>query len=163
MDVNTDTGVIRSFKPEDFERITEIYDISHNAEYAGEVFKFHPKKLLDSPVLLDLFHDSDIFVFDDGQIKGFIGHQKEKIIWLYVDPAFQGQKIGSRLIEFVMERLNNIATIVVVKSNLPALTLYQRIGFEVVGEFDFDYQNRPVTALNLVSGHALKLIDKMNS
>lgn len=158
-----DAEVIRPFVPVDFERVTEIYNLSHAAEYAGEVVKFPPEYLLDSPVLLDLFHASDILVFDDGEIKGFVGHQNEKIIWLYVDPEYQGQRIGLRLIEFVMELRKNIATLIVVKSNLPALNLYQHLGFKVVGEFEFDYQNQPVKALNLVSGHALKLIDELNS
>lgn len=159
----THAELIRPLKSGDFERVTEVYNLSHAAEYAGETVKFHPKFLLDSPVLLDLFHASDIFVFDDGGIKGFVGCQNEKIIWLYVDPAYQGQKIGIKLIEFVMKRLNNIASIIVVKSNLPALNLYQQLGFEVVGEFTFDYQNLPVKALNLVSGHALKLINELNN
>lgn len=155
--------LIRPFKSGDFERVTEVYNLSHAAEYAGEAVTFSPKCLLDSPVLLDLFRASDIFVFDDGGIKGFVGYQNEKIIWLYVDPAYQGQKIGMRLIEFVMQQLNNVASIIVVKSNLPALNLYRQLGFEVVGEFVFDYQNLPVKALNLVSGHALKLIEGLNN
>lgn len=159
----TNTGVIRPFVSVDFERVTEIYDLSHAAEYAGEVVKFPPEYLLDSPVLLDLFHASDVFVFDDGEIKGFVGYQDEKIIWLYVDPDYQGQRIGLRLIDFVMGLRKNIATLTVVKSNLPALGLYQNLGFKVVGEFEFDYQNQPVKALNLISEHALKLIDKLNN
>lgn len=161
--MTTHAELIRPLKSGDFERVTEIYDLSHAAEYAGETVTFSPKYLLDSPVLLDLFHASDIFVFDDGGIKGFVGYQSEKIIWLYVDPAFRGQKIGMRLIEFVMKKLNNVASIIVVKSNLPALNLYQQLGFKVVGEFVFDYQNLPVKALNLVSGHALKLIDELKN
>lgn len=156
------TDIIRPFRVEDFERVADIYNLSHTAEYSGEASEFPPEHLVDSYVLMDLFHASDIFVFDDGNLKGFIGHQKEKIIWLYIDPAHQGQKIGMRLVEFIMSRLNNIAVIVVVKSNQPALNLYQHLGFEVVGEFEFDYQGiAPVKALNLISGHALKLMKQV--
>lgn len=158
-----DAEVIRPFEPVDFERVAEIYNLSHTAEYAGEVVEFPPEYLLDSPVLLELFHASDIFVFDDGEIKGFVGHQNEKIIWLYVDPEYQGQHIGLRLFEFVMALRKNIITLIVVKSNLPAISLYEYLGFKVVGEFEFDYQNRPVKALNMISGHALKLIDELNA
>lgn len=156
-------GVIRPFRPEDFERVADIYNMSHTAEYAGEVIDFSPEYLLDSPVVLDLFRTSEIYVFDDGAVRGFVGHKKERIIWLYIDPKYQGQKIGIRLIEFVMDKLNNIAVIVVVKSNQPALNLYRNLGFSVVNEFEFNYQDQPVKALNLISKHGLKLIEELES
>lgn len=153
---------IRPFQTEDFARVAEIYNLSHTAEYAGETIDFPPEHLVDSHTLMDLFHASDIFVFDDGEIKGFVGHQNERIVWLYINPAHQGLKIGRRLVQFVMARLNYMVSIVVVKSNQPALNLYQDLGFKVVDEFEFDYQGiAPVKALNLISEQGLKLIEQV--
>lgn len=153
MKVLTDAEIIRPLQSGDFDRIAEIYDLSHAQEYSGEVYQFPPQPLVDNSALLDLFHASEIFVFEDeGEIKGFVGHQGSHIAWLYVDPEFQGCGVGKQLIEFLLNRLNGIAVISVVKTNHAALHLYQQRGFRINGEYDFDYQGQPVTALVLVRG-----------
>ncbi len=145
MAVCTQGEMIRPLHAEDFTQVAEIYDLSHPAEYAGEAYNFPPQCLAETPALLELFHASEIFVFeDDGKIKGFIGHQGPNIIWLYVHPDYQGGGIGHCLIEFLLKRQNGIALLSVVKTNQVALRLYQEHGFRVNGEYDFDYQGQSV-------------------
>ena len=150
--MNACPELIRPLQTEDFARIAEIYDLSHTAEYSGETYTFPPQRLADTPALLELFHASEIYVFDDGEIKGFVGHQGPHIIWLYVHPCHQGNGIGQRLIEFLLKQQRGIAVLSVVKTNQAALHLYQKRGFRVNGEYEFDYQGRSVTALILNSG-----------
>lgn len=147
------TEVIRPLDPADFQRVAEIYDLSHPAEYSGESYHFPPQCLAETPALMELFDASEVFVYEDGGgIKGFVGHQGPNIIWLYVHPDEQGGGIGNRLIEFLLERQNGIALLSVVKTNRAALHLYQQRGFRPNGEYDFDYQGRSVTAQILVAG-----------
>jgi ribosomal protein S18 acetylase RimI-like enzyme len=150
--MSNNNDAIRVLEADDFERVAEIYNLTHMAEYAGESHPFPPQHLADSPSLLELFHKSEVFVFDDEQIKGFIGHQGPNIIWLYVHPEHQGAGIGGLLIDFLLRQLNGIAVISVVKTNHSALRLYQQRGFRVNGEYAFDYQGQSVEALMLVAG-----------
>nr|CAA6827511.1 MAG: GNAT family N-acetyltransferase [uncultured Thiotrichaceae bacterium] len=155
-----DSEFIRAFKSDDLERIAEIYDLSHPMAFMGELTEFSHKCLMDNPTSLGTFYDSDVFVFDEAGIKGFVVYKGGIIIWLYIDPEYQRQKIGRRLIEFVMRRLSMIVGILVLKSNQPALSLYSDLGFKVLDEFEFDYQGELLTALSLVSETALQFINK---
>lgn len=53
-------------------------------------------------------------------------------------PKFQNQDVGSKIIEGVI-RKNKPVTLQVLKSN-PAVELYKRLGFEIMGETDLKYK-----------------------
>lgn len=64
------------------------------------------------------------------------------LIQIQIDPQFQNLKIGSFLINQLIEKANKTHAIVglsVIKSN-PALALYTRLGFEKVAENEFEYE-----------------------
>ena len=48
----------------------------------------------------------NIYVFDNGLIKGFIQMNGTEICKLYVDTFFQSQGIGNELIEFAIKELH---------------------------------------------------------
>ena len=155
--MNSVSSVVRVMQQGDVERIQEIYLLAHVDEYAGEVTDFPPQGVSDNPALLELFHLSDIFVHDDGEaIKGFVGSRNNRVIWLYVDPEFRGQKIGQQLIDFMLSQLTGTVGISVIKSNRIALGLYQRRGFKVIGDFVFDYQGVPVDVYSMQRVSALQ-------
>ena len=140
---------IRPVQPEDFEQICDVYQLAHIDEYAGEDTDFSPEGITDSPALLELFHASRIFVFDDGEIKGFVGNREDRIIWLYVHPDHRGQRIGQKLIDFMLSDLDGEVTISVIKSNKLALDFYVRRQFRVIGDFVFNYQGVPVEVYSM--------------
>lgn len=142
--MSNDSYPIRDLLPEDLKSVYDIYLAAHLDEYMGEEADFHQKGIPDSPALIELFDQCQIIVYDDGKAKGFAGYQGEKIIWLYVHPEHRGQKVGKKLIEFMLARLMGEVTISVVKSNKPALRLYLQKGFKVFGDFSFAYQGVPV-------------------
>lgn len=143
---------IRPMHSSDLECIYSIYDSAHLDEYSGEPVVFAKAPLQADDSLVQLLKDCEIFVFADGVVKGFVGARAERIIWLYVAPEHRGQGIGSQLIEFMLEHLvsERFIAISVVKSNQVALGLYQRKGFQIIGEFSFDYQGVAVQALGLM-------------
>ena len=148
--VNEDTKFIRAMRPEDREQLFEIYLLAHIDEYAGENTRFPPQGVMDNPDLLRMFNLSRIVVYDDGELRGFVGSFHDRIVWLYVHPESRGQKIGQKLIDFMLSELKGSCVgISVIKSNKIALDLYVRRGFRVIKDFIFNYQGVPVEVYGL--------------
>ena len=73
---------------------------------------------------------SNIWVYDDGIVKGLIHIEGKEIIELYVDYFFQGQGIGGKLIEFA--KMNYSASFLwAIKKNVDAIRFYQDHGFHL--------------------------------
>lgn len=73
---------------------------------------------------------SNIWVYDDGIVKGLIHIEGKEIIELYVDYFFQGQGIGGKLIEFA--KMNDSASFLwAIKKNVDAIRFYQNHGFHL--------------------------------
>lgn len=145
-----ETEFIRAMRPEDREQLFEIYLLAHIDEYAGEKIKFPPQSVLDNPDLLRMFNLSRIVVYDDGELRGFVGSLNDRIVWLYVHPQSRNRKIGQKLIDFMLSELKgDCIGISVIKSNKIALDLYVRRGFRVIKDFAFNYQGVPVEVYGL--------------
>ena len=79
--------------------------------------------------------NTESFVFEDKrQIKGFISIIDDKYIGaLFVDPLFQKQKIGSKLVNYVKKIYSELSLKVFTK-NIKALHFYQKNGFKIIAE-----------------------------
>lgn len=92
------------------------------------------------------FNDAKIIESNGKRVGLFkASYIKEKSHWylvqIQVHPDFQGLKIGSQLIHQLLDKASNQGASVglgVLKSN-PAKKLYIRLGFEQVGETEFEY------------------------
>ena len=75
----------------------EIFPIFKNEEfYFGELNVFDvAREYIDNEEILQ-----NTYVYDDGAIKGGIRLNQDEIVKLYVEPHFQGEKIGSKLLSF---------------------------------------------------------------
>ena len=99
---------IRQAKPSDASRIAEMivtnyrnnfFPIFKNEEfYFGELNVVAvAKEYIDNKKILQ-----DTYVYDDGAVKGVIRLNQDEIVKLYVEPQFQGEKIGSKLLSFAI-------------------------------------------------------------
>ena len=79
----------------------------------------------------------NIYVLDDGLIKGFIQMNETEICKLYVDTAFQSEGIGNELIEFAMKELH-ANYLWALEKNVRAISFYQRHGFHLTGQKKFE-------------------------
>ena len=87
----------------------------------------------------------------DGQVAGYIFYHfvidEAVIINFAVDPAYQGQNYGQFLLSASMQLLINRGVkyffLDVRRSNLPAIGLYHKVGFQSLG-FRKDYYHDPV-------------------
>lgn len=61
-------------------------------------------------------------VISDGEMTAYVH-------FLLVDPLYQGQKIGTELMEKVKERYRKFVTLLLIAENKPLIDYYQNLGF----------------------------------
>lgn len=72
----------------------------------------------------------NMWVYDDGVIKGVIQIENSEIKKLFVEPALQGKSIGSHLLKYaIVEHKAN--TLWALEKNVRAIRFYNRHGFNV--------------------------------
>ncbi len=130
---------IRPATAADASRIAEIiitnyrvnfYPFFHNDPfYFGElnVVEMASEYAEGSPAL------RSTFVYDDGVVRGIIRVSDDEIEKLYVEPQFQGQGIGARLLEFAVGELH-ADKLWALEYNTRGISFYKRHGFELTGE-----------------------------
>lgn len=75
----------------------------------------------------------NIWVYDDGIVKGMIHIEETQIVELYVDSFFENQGIGTRLIDFAVAQMN-CNFLWVLEKNEGAIRFYKKHGFSDTGE-----------------------------
>ena len=127
----------------DLSRVAEIYVFNNMMNFfpifKDESFSFGELQVVS---LVNNYFKKDeiiknIYVFDNGLIKGFIQMNGTEICKLYVDTFFQSQGIGNELIEFAIKELhaNNLWAL---EKNIRAISFYQRHGFRLTGQKKFE-------------------------
>ena len=127
--------MIRRATTDDLSRIAEILvfvkRMKYRAIFQNDDFSFGELQVLrvaeqyKSPDILN-----NIWVYDDGIVKGLIHIEGNEIVELYVDYFFQNQGVGAALIEYAKE--NYSATYLwVIEKNVEAIRFYERHGFHV--------------------------------
>jgi len=109
------------------------------------------KKEVDNPLSLWLV------ACDGATVAGYVGSQsvlgESDMMNLAVHPDYRRQGLGERLVADLVVALkesgNHSLTLEVRESNVPALSLYEKLGFRVVGKRPRYYQNPKEDALIL--------------
>lgn len=134
---------IRQAREADISRIAEILVFTKRMNYRqifhDDGFSFGQlqvlsvaKEYFDHPELL-----SQIWVYDDGIVKGMIHIAGREVKQLYVDHFFEGQGIGSRLLSFALET-GKVNHLWVLEKNSRAAAFYRRHGFRDSGVWCFE-------------------------
>ena len=145
---------IRKAMIPDLSRVAEIYVFNNRINYfpifkdAGFSFgKLQVVSLVDQYLKRKKILEN-IYVFDDGLIKGFIQIKGTEICQLFVEPFFQNEGIGGELIEFAI-RQKQIHKVDVNEQNDKALGFYLRMGFRIIGRDETDGMGKPYPILHL--------------
>lgn len=134
---------IRRARPEDLSRIAEIFVFNNRVNYfpifKDESYSFGELQVIS---LVDNYFKKleimeNIYVFDNGLIKGFIQMKGTEICKLYVDTFFQSEGIGRELVEFAIKEFH-ADNLWALEKNTRAIAFYQRHGFHVTGEKTFE-------------------------
>ena len=130
---------IRKAKEKDLSRIAEIFICNNRINYFP-IFKDESYSFGELQVVsfIDNYLKKDevfknLYIYDDGLIRGFIQMNGTEICKLYVDPWFQGRKIGHELITFAVEQFG-ADHLWALEKNDRALAFYRRHGFVPTGK-----------------------------
>lgn len=134
---------IRKAETRDLSRIAEIFVFNNRINYypifGDAQYSFGELQVLS--VIDSFFGKAEIlknlYVFDDGIVKGFIQMNGTEIVKLYADPFFQSHGIGKALIEFAVSRFgaNHLWAL---EKNARAIAFYGRHGFLPTGKRKFE-------------------------
>ena len=134
--------MIRKASKEDLSRIAEIFVFNNRINYfpifqdAGYSFgELQVVSVIDRYFSRDEVL-RDIYVYDDGLVKGFLLLEGTEIGKLYVEPYFQSQHIGQALIQFAIDRGADLVW--ALEKNTRAIAFYARHGFRPTGEKKFE-------------------------
>ena len=134
---------IRKAMIPDLSRVAEIYVFNNRINYfpifkdAGFSFgKLQVVSLVDQYLKRKKILEN-IYVFDDGLIKGFIQIKGTEICQLFVEPFFQNEGIGGELIEFAIQEFQ-VDHVWALEKNIRAISFYQKHGFHMTGQKKFE-------------------------
>lgn len=125
---------IRKYQEKDFPYLCIIHDRARKQELKSANLEaaFIPLKIAAKKE--GLFRDYQVYVAtNEDKVIGFVAFNKGELGWLYVDPAFQHQGVGGKLIDFVLTSPYKPIYLEVLKGN-PAKNLYLKKGFKVIGQ-----------------------------
>ena len=134
---------IRKAQSKDLSRIAEIFVFNNRINYfpifKDEGYSFGELQVVS--LINNYFGREEIleniFVYDDGIVRGFLQANGTEIRKLYVDPCFQGSGVGHRLIEFAVENFG--ANLVwALEKNTRAIKFYNKHGFLPTGKKEFE-------------------------
>ena len=141
MPINGGT-MIRKATIDDISRIAEILvfvkRIKFRPIFQDDDFSFNTLQVLSvaeeysKPEILN-----NIFVYDDGIVKGLIHIEGKELKELYVDYFFQDQGIGGKLIEFAKENCD-VEFLWAIEKNTDAIRFYQAHGFNITETKKFE-------------------------
>lgn len=126
----------------DISRIAEILIFTKRTTYRP-IFKNDNVSFNEMQVLKEIEKLSqpsaldNIYVYDDGIVKAMVKiediGEKTKISEFFVDPFFQGEGIGTKILNTVIEKSKEVFLYVLDK-NERAIRFYVKMGFKYTGE-----------------------------
>ncbi len=134
---------IRKARIDDLSRVAEIYVFNNRVNFfpifKEEVFSFGELQVVS---LIDNYFMKEeilknLYVYDNGLIKGFLQMNGTEICKLYVDTFFQSEGIGKELIEHAINE-HGADKLWALEKNVRAISFYERHGFCLTGEKKFE-------------------------
>ncbi len=130
---------IRPATVSDASRIAEIiitnYRVNFYPFFHNDPFYFGELNVLDMAAEYAEGSQTlqNTFVYDDGVVRGIIRISGDEIEKLYVEPQFQSQGIGAKLLEYAVDTFN-ATHLWALEYNTRGISFYQKHGFELTGE-----------------------------
>ena len=127
---------IRKAKIGDLARIAEIeifnYRLNFYPIFKNDDYYFNE---LQVPTIMKQYESSidNMWVYDDGAVKGIIQIESQEIKKLFVEPVLQGKCIGSMLLKYAID-YHNANSLWALEKNTRAIRFYERHGFIVTAD-----------------------------
>ena len=120
----------------DLARIAEIvifnYRLNFYPIFKNDDYYFNE---LQVPTIMKQYESfiDNMWVYDDGVVKGIILVENQEIKKLFVEPVLQGNCIGSNLLIYAIEN-RNAKTLWALEKNTRAIRFYKRHGFRITAD-----------------------------
>ncbi len=130
---------IRKAVKGDLSRIAEIFVFNNRINYfpifLDESYSFGEMQVVS---LIENYFSKDqvfsnLYVYDDGIVRGFFLIDGTEIVKLFVDPCLQSRGVGGRLLEYAVGEFH-ADHLWALEKNTRAVSFYQRHGFHLTGE-----------------------------
>ena len=131
---------IRKAARDDLARIAEMvifnYRLNFYPIFKDDVYYF---QILQVPSLMKEYESmvGNMWVYDDGAVKGFIQIEDQEIKKLFVEPALQGNSVGSALLQYAVD-VWGANTLWALEKNVRGIRFYERHGFRVTADRKFE-------------------------
>ena len=131
---------IRKAKIGDLARIAEImifnYRLNFYPIFKDDDYYFNELQVTTVMKQYESFIDN-MWVYDDGAVKGIILVENQEIKKLFVEPVLQGNCIGSNLLIYAIEN-HKANTLWALEKNTRAIRFYKRHGFRITADKKFE-------------------------
>ena len=130
------TQHIRPAAEADLGRIAEIeifnYRLNFYPIFRDDEFYFRDLQVSTRSASLRRFLD-ELWVYDDGAVKGFIRVHGDELCKLFVEPVLQSRGIGAALLSHAVSELG-VRHLWALEKNTRAIAFYQRHGFRLTDQ-----------------------------
>ena len=127
---------IRKASVADLSRIAEIiifnYRLNFYPIFQNDDFYFGEMQVVD---LMERYKTllNNMWVYDDGVVKGVIHVEDREIKKLFIEPVLQGNSIGAKLLGFAVNECS-ANSLWALEKNIRAIRFYERNGFRVTSK-----------------------------
>ena len=127
---------IRQATSKDLSRIAEMIIFNYRLNFYP-IFKYDDYYFneLQVPELMKQYESivKNMWVYDDGSVKGVIQIENKEIKKLFVEPVLQGNSIGSILLKYAIDE-HSASTLWALEKNIRAVRFYERHGFHMTAD-----------------------------
>jgi ribosomal protein S18 acetylase RimI-like enzyme len=128
---------IRPYLESDWEAVCQVHDRAQPGEFVESGNQYPLIPLADNQNVCKIFPACYRFVAcDSNQVVGVIAAYQNYITLLYVDPDYQHQRIGKRLLKVIINIIGSPIWTVVIADNYRARQFYQHQGFQETNTFE---------------------------
>lgn len=117
--------MIRKFKPEDLDKVMNIW-LTTNIQAHDFISKDYWINHFE--MVQEILPTAEVYVYEEGKLKGFIGVTDGYIAGLFVLATEQSKGIGKQLLDFVKTQYNQLI-LAVYEKNIRAICFYQKQDF----------------------------------